>query len=242
MTALTVASEDCQTTPVLPCRGAQDEGSLAMQFVSEIRPAPRTSRALDAYFRRLPQEEEAAALTSGSGWFTPKLGALLSWTTLKYSVALTADVWAVFLRGTTITDATTSILREIAQNSPHGEVLAVRLGHLIDAAREEATHDLEVAEPSVLSLRDFAGFLKSEKRLAKPSLTLTFDGHLRAEWRKDGNHRVAAEFMGDGTAKLVIFAPRCHDGQVVRFLKQATVRSVVEVVEPYDVPFLAKTT
>ena len=157
--------------------------------------------------------------------------------------ALLPALWADNQYTTTKTGLVPQILRQIEMNVPYGNALAVRLQYLMSDTAEETAQDPGLALLSVPSLTDFAKFLATEPRIAKPSLTLTWDGHVRAEWRKDADHRVAAEFMGDGTAKLVIFAPEPSDlRKIVRFSRQVEVSALVKTVRPYDIPFLAATT
>jgi len=129
------------------------------------------------------------------------------------------------------------VLDLIAQSVPYGAALAERLRDLAEAAQEEAGQGTEQLSLSASSLTNFKEFLVSEEGLAKPSTVLTWDGHIRAEWRKDADHRVAAEFMGDGTVRLVIFAPsRTDTNTICRFSRQVPVASLTKTVEPYAVP------
>lgn len=139
-------------------------------------------------------------------------------------------------------DRIPAIIREIAQSSPHGEALAARLEDLVAAIQEEGARGSEATEVSAPSLRDFAGFMSHERRLVRPRLTITLEGHVRAEWRQDADHRVAVEFVGYGDAKIVVFAPLRESERVLRFSRRIPVVSVVEAAAPYDVPLLVEGT
>lgn len=231
----------------------QGRGTQESPFVSEVRASVSALVARDRWFVSATSlRQEPMALVSDSDWCTPNDGGIRAgldvvqdwWTAPPHSALLIATLCTVIYYVTTKTERIPQILRKIGTNSPHGNALATRLQSLISAAEEEeAAQDPGLTQASIPSLTDFAKFLATQPRIAKPSLTLTWDGHVRAEWRKDADHRVAAEFIGDGTAKLVIFAPDPSDpARIVRFSRQVEVPALAQAVEPYDVPFLAETT
>lgn len=248
---LTFCFEACPVSPPFMGQYLQGRGTQESPFVSEVCASISALVARDRWFVPTTSlRQEPMALVSDSDWCTPNEGGIRAgldvaqdwWTTPSYIIPFIALCVVVYYT-TTKTERVPQILRKIGTNSPHGNALATRLQYLMNAAEEEATQDPGLTQASIPSLTDFAEFLATQPRIAKPSLTLTWDGHVRAEWRKDADHRVAAEFIGDGTAKLVIFAPDPSDpARIVRFSRQVEVLALTQAVEPYDVPFLAETT
>ena len=220
----------------------QDTDAQESPFVSEVRASVSARVACNRQL--IPAtglQEEPMTLVLNSSWFTPNEGWMRTWLGVVQE-SWTALVYGAPCHATAETERAHQILRRIETNAPHGNALAVRLRYLMSAADEETAQDPGLAPLSVPSLTDFAEFLVAEPRIAKPSLTLTLEGHIRAEWRKDADHRVAAEFTGGGEAQLVVFAPRRNDpATVLRFSKRVSVSALAQAVEPYDTPFLAPT-
>lgn len=249
---LTFCFEACPVSSSFKGQYLQGWGTQESPFVSEMRASVSALVARDRWFVATTSlRQEPKALVSDSDWCTPNEGGIRAgldvvqdWRTAPpYSALPITTLCTVVYYVTTKTERIPQILRKIGANSPHGNALATRLQYLMSAAEEEAAQDPGLTQASIPSLTDFAEFLATQPRIAKPSLTLTWDGHVRAEWRKDADHRVAAEFIGDGTAKLVIFAPDPNDPtRVVRFSRQVEVPALVQTVGSYAVPFLAETT
>ena len=249
---LTLGFEDDSMPPSFVGQYLQAHGAPESPFVSEVFTSLSTFLARDRWYVPPPSpRQEPMALVSDSGWCTLNESAIRtwfgvvkeSWTALAYSAPCAAAPRMIASCATAEAGRARQVLRTIEATSPHGNALAVRLRYLMSDTAEETAQDPGLAPLSVPSLTDFAEFLAAEPRIAKPSLTLTWDGHVRAEWRKDADHRVAAEFMGDGTAKLVIFASEPGDPRkIVRFSRQVEVSALVQTVRPYDIPFLAATT
>lgn len=248
---LTLGFEGDSMPPSFVGQYLQAPGTSESPVISEVFTSFSTFLARDRWYVPPPSpRQEPMALVSDSGWCTPNEGGLRAgldvrqdwWTAPSYGLLVLAACAVVYYT-TTNTRHVPQILRQIETNAPHGNALAVRLRYLMSVTDEETAQNPELAPLSVPSLTDFAKFLAAEPRITKPSLTLTWDGHVRAEWRKDADHRAAAEFMGDGTAKLVIFAPEPSDPtRITRFSRQVEVPALARTIEPYDIPFLAETT
>ena len=114
-----------------------------------------------------------------------------------------------------------------------GDRLANRLERLVDASREEYPRQ----EPlSPRSLQDFLFFIQSNQNVSYPSVVLTQGGNIRAEWHRARNRFFAAEFLGDGMVRYVLFAPDpSHPEKTARVSGAACYDSVMHLVQPHNV-------
>ncbi|MDH3379610.1 MAG: hypothetical protein OEQ39_22010 [Gammaproteobacteria bacterium] len=81
------------------------------------------------------------------------------------------------------------------------------------AARIEELNSLshiegdEQSPMSTLSLQNFISFISQELRLTSPGIALSYNGNIRAEWRKSRRQHFAVEFLPTGRVQFVVFAP-----------------------------------
>lgn len=116
------------------------------------------------------------------------------------------------------------------QRAKTSEILGAatkRLMQLSRIAEEEGPDQLAMQKAS---LRGFLVFLQSNTRkLSGPSLVLTYDGNIRAEWKRHVNHRVAIEFLNEVDVRYVTFIPnRKHATRVNRSSGTSTVDTLFE--------------
>lgn len=129
--------------------------------------------------------------------------------------------------------STAGIIEDLAANTAicNADRIASRLFYLAEVCREEAP---EQAPISRASLHDLEGFLRSVPMLAYPSLVITLEGNIRAEWKGSPNKHLAIEFTGDQTVRFVIFVPdRQRPKQINRASGAAHIDSVLELLHPY---------
>ncbi len=129
--------------------------------------------------------------------------------------------------------STTEIVEDIAASTEicNADRIASRLSYLAEVCREEAP---EQAPISRSSLHDLEHFLRSVPTLDYPSLVVTFEGSIRAEWKGMPSKHLAIEFMGDQTVRFVIIVPdRQRPKQINRASGAAHINSVLELLHPY---------
>jgi len=110
--------------------------------------------------------------------------------------------------------------------------LAARLGALHEIVNEDPN------EPpiSIDSLRSFINFIKNTPYLKRPSVVLTPDGEIRAEWRKASNKHFAVIFLPNDEARFVIFSPNSKDSDMIDRISGITsVDSLIENAKPHKV-------
>jgi hypothetical protein len=113
------------------------------------------------------------------------------------------------------------------------ERIAARLDYLLDVSREEQP---EQAPPAAASLEDFLAFLAATPGLAYPTIVLTPEGNVRAQWQRSRNEHFAVAFHGDADVRFVVFAPDPkHPYKTIRVSGGATLDSLMDLVRPYGV-------
>jgi hypothetical protein len=113
------------------------------------------------------------------------------------------------------------------------ERLTRRLDSLLEALEEEGE---EWAEGSAESLRQMLLFLRDVPGFRCPTVTVTPSATFRAEWQAGRNQHFAIDFLPDGQARFVVFAPDPHHPDRVQRVSGIVSRAdVMRVVEPYKV-------
>ncbi len=116
---------------------------------------------------------------------------------------------------------------------PYREKLSKRLRLLKELADEES----DQSPMSLASIMDFISFFRSNNSLACPSLVLTRNGHIRAEWRANASRRLAIEFMGERLVRFVIFIPDPDRPNKINYLTGVlSLQSVLDTIRIYNVP------
>lgn len=116
---------------------------------------------------------------------------------------------------------------------PYREKLSKRL-HLL---KELANEENDQSPMSLASIIDFISFFRSNNGLACPSLVLTRDGHIRAEWRANASRRLAIEFMGERLIRFVIFIPDPDRSSKINYhTGRISLQTFLNTVKMYDVP------
>ena len=111
--------------------------------------------------------------------------------------------------------------------------LANRIEFLLEAAREEYPDEIAILSKS---LRNFIGFLQSEKNLKYPDVMLSPSKNIRAQWRIASNRYFAVEFMVTGNAQFVVFSPDPnHPESTIRLTGLVSIDSLMETVRPHGV-------
>lgn len=85
------------------------------------------------------------------------------------------------------------------------EVVTPRLKELMGDIDEE--DDPEQSPIHVNSFKNFIRFLTNNINIVIPSFVVTYEGNIRALWRKSRKQHLAVEFHPDETVTYVIFAP-----------------------------------
>lgn len=91
------------------------------------------------------------------------------------------------------------------KNKDFFESLCDRIDSLEEMAYEEWPEQKAL---NFLSCIAFFEFIKKERPTKKPSLVLTYDGFLKAEWFKSQNYRVTIVFSGGDSAKVYWVYPK----------------------------------
>lgn len=84
-------------------------------------------------------------------------------------------------------------------------IVTPRIKELIDDIDED--DDPEQRPVNVNSFKNFISFLTININTAIPSFVVTYQGNIRALWRKSRKQHLAVEFHPDETVTYVIFAP-----------------------------------
>ena len=87
--------------------------------------------------------------------------------------------------------------------------LEPRIEELFHAALEEEPEgQLPLSERSLRGLYGFLNEMIDRDLCLVPSLVLTYEGEIRAEWRSSPDHRLALEFVNSTDLKFVFFYPK----------------------------------
>lgn len=87
--------------------------------------------------------------------------------------------------------------------------LEPRIKELSQAAREEEPEgQLPLSERSLQGLSGFLNKMIDRDLYLVPSLVLTYEGEIRAEWRSSPDHRLALEFINSTDLEFVFFYPK----------------------------------
>ena len=87
--------------------------------------------------------------------------------------------------------------------------LKPRIKELSQAAREEEPEgQLPLSERSLQGLFGFLNKMIDRDLYLVPSLVLTYEGEIRAEWRSSPDHRLALEFINSSDLEFVFFYPK----------------------------------
>lgn len=113
-------------------------------------------------------------------------------------------------------------------STPERERLAKRLLQLETDAKEEG--EPGCSGISIPSLRNFVNFLKTNKELLIPLISLTSEGNIYASWKASLNRIFSVHFLGDSNVRFVIFRPNDkHPDKTIRLSGSATADIVVEI-------------
>ena len=86
--------------------------------------------------------------------------------------------------------------------------ISTRIAELSKIALEEAEEgQLPLSDDSRGGLFGFLGDLAARGLNMTPSLVLTYEGNIRAEWRRSPDERLALEFLGRDRLGFVFFRP-----------------------------------
>ncbi len=132
-------------------------------------------------------------------------------------------------------DKTIKIISHIRSqlNRTFAPQLAERLTFLADVAKEEVPQEAAI-EPQ--SLSHFVGFLQSVPNLRCPTVVLSPEKNIRAQWRAGPNRHFVVEFLSTGDARFVIFSPDANQPEkTIRLSGSTSIDSLLETTEPHGV-------
>jgi len=116
---------------------------------------------------------------------------------------------------------------------PYADELSDRLQYLYEIREEELPDEQPLSSVSLFS---FYEFLKQNSNLAYPQVTLTYEGNIKAVWRKSENQLLSIEFTGDSDVRYVVFGTnQKHPGKVDRAAAQTTRDRIFDFLLPYNV-------
>ena len=122
-----------------------------------------------------------------------------------------------------------SAIRKI--NIPYAKSLQDRILFLSKLSAEEPFYQAPIVPDS---LRDFISFLQLTPGIKRPSVVLTPEGNIQAEWHRSENQHLVIEFLGKEDVLYVIFAPDPkYPARTVRSTGRATLISVMALLKPY---------
>jgi hypothetical protein len=114
---------------------------------------------------------------------------------------------------------------------PYRQTLANRLEELRVGWFDEGE---EWTNDSAESLHGLLGFLEVHRYLPRPTITITPAGTFRAEWTNNPNEHLAINFLPNGEARFVIFAPNARrPHQIKRLSGMTRWDSLSEDLAPY---------
>jgi len=115
----------------------------------------------------------------------------------------------------------------------YADELSGRLQYLYEIREEELPDEQPLSSASLFS---FYEFLKQNSDLAYPQVTLTYEGNIKAVWRKSKNQFLSIEFTGDSEVRYVVFGTnQKHPGKVDRAAAQTTRDRIFDFLLPYNV-------
>jgi len=132
-------------------------------------------------------------------------------------------------------DKTIRIISHIRSqlNITFAQQLADRLTSLTDVAKEEVPQEAPIAPQS---LSNFLGFLQSVPNLKCPTVVLSPEKNIRAQWRAGPNRHFVVEFLPTGDARFVIFSPDSNQPEkTIRLSGSTSIDSLLETTEPHGV-------
>ena len=122
-----------------------------------------------------------------------------------------------------------SAIRKI--NIPYAKSLQDRILLLSKLSAEEPFYQAPIVPDS---LRDFISFLQLTPGIKRPSVVLTPEGNIQAEWHRSENQHLVIEFLGKEDVLYVIFAPDPkYPARTVHSTGRATLISVITLLKPY---------
>lgn len=111
--------------------------------------------------------------------------------------------------------------------------LVARLTQLIESHEEEGE---EISAATERSLFDLIHFLLQWPQLRPPELVMTPGHQFRAQWRTGPSQHLAIDFLGDGRAAYVAFAPDANEpGQISRVAGVVPLSAVIDCVAALNV-------
>lgn len=87
---------------------------------------------------------------------------------------------------------------------PYCETLALRLSELFDDSKEEFPYGPGIR---LSSLRNFYNFLKMNKTLKRPAVSLSPDFNIYASWKGSDSEVFSAHFVSDTDVRYVVLVP-----------------------------------
>jgi hypothetical protein len=132
-------------------------------------------------------------------------------------------------------DSVLTLIEEIRKNKtiPHSEQIANRLYQLNDDVLDDYPEDDLISPDSLL---DYYLFLRVNKSLTFPAISVTPDGNIWIQWESSVNHHFSVEFKGHGDVIFVVFAPDKHvPSKINRVSGKSTIESLMEQVQHYQV-------
>jgi hypothetical protein len=110
--------------------------------------------------------------------------------------------------------------------------LALRLSELETAMQEE----LEGRGITIKSLHYFVEFLRANRALRCPAVSVTPDGNIYASWRSGPHRLFSIHFLPDGKVRFVIFKPNDkHPSDIIRLSGIATVDVILGTAAPHGI-------
>jgi len=116
-------------------------------------------------------------------------------------------------------------------NIPYAKSLGDRILFLNKLSAEEHFYQAPILPDS---LKDFIAFLHLTPDIKRPSVVLTPDGNIQAEWHRSDSQHLVIEFVGKEDVLYVIFAPDPkYPSRTVHSTGRATLISVMALLKPY---------
>ncbi len=120
---------------------------------------------------------------------------------------------------------------------PFAYRLAARLEYLVETSEEEFPEQEPMSSSSLKDFVEFiVEFIRSVPVIAYPSVVLSYEGNICAEWTQARNKHFAVEFLGGNEVHFVVFAPdHKKPYKTNRASGLSTIGSLMELVYPYGV-------
>ena len=110
--------------------------------------------------------------------------------------------------------------------------LAAKLNFLNEVVNEDPDED----SISIDSMRNFISFLQNTTNLKCPSVALTPNNEIHAQWRTAPNRHFAAVFLSTDETRFVIFTQNSKDPEMIdRISGLTSVDSLLETIQPHKV-------